>query len=218
MSKLKERLESLYRLAKLSDEETKLLEANKLDDARLNEVRTASFLLLHTARIKGVQVKFVFSGEEKVRDKGSSGTRPFQTPVPGDLDDFFGDFVRSVQEATNARQAQEKKRIRQEARESEERRARAKYGSVDDVFGRPWPVDPGPVSVDPGPFERPPPVKKQRSNSDTEVPRIKSKYEGRCSVCMKMYKINDEVWWIRGVGCSHVACGYEDLQKVASGV
>ncbi len=60
MSKLKERLESLYRLAKLTDDEIKLLDANKLDDGRLNEVRTASFLLLHTARTKGVRIKFIF--------------------------------------------------------------------------------------------------------------------------------------------------------------
>jgi hypothetical protein len=212
MSKLKEKLESLYRLAKLTDEEIKLLDANKLDDARLNEVRTASFLLLHTARTKGVKVKFVF--ESDTRDKGSTPpvSSPFRRGAPdtgATMDDLFSELFRQAAHAKTSQDAARRERERVEAlkeerreREREARAREAREREEAEKFTRPQ--------------SQPSGKRRTSSSGGGKVPVIESQYDGVCLACGRPYKAGERVWWVRHIGCSHFDCGYEALQKMVA--
>lgn len=233
MSKLKERLESLYRLAKLTDDEIKLLDANKLDDGRLNEVRTASFLLLHTARTKGVRIKFIFDDV-----KASPTSSPSMSSRPYPDSEFFRD-IEEVFHATELRKKAHDEHIRraeQRAREVKENRERAERETAArraSSSGPPIPrqkIDINAAKVRErvareaedalfgDDFQRPQsqPSKKGWAR-DSATPLIQSQYDGVCLACGKAYKSREQVWWVRNVGCSHFACGSDVLKNMASG-
>jgi len=214
MSKLKEKLESLYRLAKLTDDEIKLLDANKLDDGRLNEVRTASFLLLHTARTKGVRIKFIFD------DVKSAPSRPDDVDFYAGFDFFLDEIQRKAREAAakDAKRREELERQQREAREKSERDRQRERGPFPrertDSIGAP--SSPSYFKVDDY-FQRPQSQPSEKSRVNAATPLIQSQYVGVCLTCGKGYKKGEQVWWIRSVGCSHFECGADDLRNVASG-
>lgn len=238
MSKLKERLESLYRLAKLTDDEIKLLDANKLDDGRLNEVRTASFLLLHTARTKGVRIKFIF---DDVKASPTSSPSMSSRPYPGPFYEN-SEFFRDMEEFLHATELRKKahdehiRRAEQRAREVKENRERAERETAArraSSSGPPIPrqkIDINAAKVRErvareaedalfgDDFQRPQsqPSKKGWAR-DSATPLIQSQYDGVCLACGKAYKSREQVWWVRNVGCSHFACGSDVLKNMASG-
>ena len=233
MSKLKERLESLYRLAKLTDDEIKLLDANKLDDGRLNEVRTASFLLLHTARTKGVRIKFIF--DDVKASPTSSPSIGSARPYPD------SEFFRDIEEVFHATELRKKahdehiRRAEQRAREVKENRERAERETAArraSSSGPPIPRQKIDINAKVrervareaedalfgDDFQRPQsqPSKKGWAR-DSATPLIQSQYDGVCLACGKAYKSREQVWWVRNVGCSHFACGSDVLKNMASG-
>lgn len=238
--KVLDKLKKLYGLAKLSDDERALYADGKLDDGRLNEARTAAFLLIHTARTNGIKVTFTpANAPSKPRDHGSmprSGS--YGGGGTDDLGDMFADMMRQAVYAARQRseQAMQEERMR---REEVDRRARAEAQEIRNrsvreaqqkakthAHGHPFVVTDDPFKPDPFfdsmntgmPFKRP----QSRPNPKYPPPRaepnapplITSKFPGVCLTCRKLYVAGEKVWWVRNVGAAHEACGYDELLRV----
>ncbi len=95
MSKLADKLQRLLALATLKEGEDR-------NDGRVNEARTASFLLLKTCQDNGVRISFKLPPEK--REPGPAFD-PDATHGPGtvNFEDFFTAFFRSQQAAETKR-------------------------------------------------------------------------------------------------------------------
>lgn len=200
MSKLRAKLESLYGLAKLSPDELKAYEEGTLDSGRLNEARTASFLLLHTARTKGVRLKFILNSDGAAEFESPPAPPPEppkppprpepQRPEPpprrpdptggGFWGNWQGDmFDEMFREASRQRTAKA-----EEERRAQERAARGPH---------------------------------RKHEGGEPPPRVAAAIPGVCVACGNLYGAGERVWWVRSVGATHEACGYEPLRRKASG-
>jgi hypothetical protein len=189
-TKLREKLERLYRLAILREEEEN-------DEGRQNEARTSAFLLIKIARENGVKIVFKVPQEKSVTTNDASSryphaSRPSASPFKG-FDDFirrggsadaFEELFRDMQRKVN----EEKERVARADRQRKE-----------------------------SPFKPPQRQKATRSRSkSTRVPLTKANYAGICRVCKQSYDVGSSVWWVQSWGCSHEACGYEELVRQAA--
>ncbi len=117
MSKLQDKLSRLLALATLKEGEAD-------NDARVNEARTASFLLLKTCQDNGVKIRFVLPAEKREpafprEPMFNNDARPQGPPV--DFGNFVQDFFRNQQRTPE--DAMREAVRREEARREEERRA-----------------------------------------------------------------------------------------------
>ncbi len=61
----------------------------------------------------------------------------------------------------------------------------------------------------PPPPKEPPPPPPRRNSTEFPV-RINAKFGGFCRVCLLRYEEGDRIYWMRGDGCSHLACGWPE--------
>lgn len=219
-NKVLSKLQALYRLATLNDEEQKEFDAGKLDEARMNEARTASFLLLNHARVNSVKLKFEVPRQAPTPVKQQENRSPHPwwagkqgnwaaDPTDGSIFDMFRDLDNILR-----KQAEEVKR--KEASRQKVRGAGVDQVIIDDPI---CDDDIGPTpfgSAKDGAASRPQSRPSKRYPSTGAPPLIESKFQNYCKVCGKVYQIGDQVWWVRSVGCSHKDCGYEQLRDIAS--
>lgn len=207
-NKLLKKLEAFYKLAIIQPHE-------EGDDARLNEARTSAYLLIKTARENGVRIKFLVPPPERKK----SDPPPRRPPDPGSAphvywgvdpmrgnwstgDDPFGDLFTEVlrQEAQRRAQEQAARDRERAARESADFRRR--NAPKDPPFTRPQ-------SQGSGRYDKRP------AGGGDRPPIITAAFGGICHTCNRRIGAGERVYWVRAVGISHEACGYEDLREVA---
>jgi hypothetical protein len=187
-NKVMARLKQLYELTKIRPEEED-------DKGRLEEARTASYVLLKYARENGVKVKFEVPKAEASPPKVAvdHGTyagawNPYQArvevPITGDFDDLFK-YVRDAQSQAHARNRADAQARAQHVASAKRRAEEAKRAqSSEERFeqdGR------GKVEMD-------------------EPVLLTAKFSNPCRHCGKKYEAGAHVWWRRGIGCVHQGC------------
>lgn len=191
-NRLLKKLEALYKLAILRPEE----EGN---EGRVNEARTSAFLLIKMARENGVKVSFRVPKPEPGVHRDTVSSYPRRPRGVGDpgvttggpyhgFDDFFRRAGFAGASASIF--------------EDLFREAAADYGGV----------DPGKPDSEFRRSQRPTSAPSSRHRT-VAPPLITSRYEGTCRTCRKKYGQGVRVYWIEGFGCSHEACGFEELLK-----
>jgi hypothetical protein len=241
-NKLRLKLERLYKLAILREEEEK-------DESRHNEARTSAFLLIKIARENGVKIIFKVPPQKEApppppttsRYEGvrwanpSTAPRRPTGPVRNPFNDFFSgagadvfeDMFRDMNRRQQEEQAERERRDRETRKRREEARQEPFVGAdtyaetARDHERRPGESDEEYrerlldllKSQGPG-FKRP--QRQNKKSTRGAPPLIVAKYAGVCRVCRKQYNLGDGVYWIQGWGCSHEACGYEELMKQAA--
>lgn len=166
-----------------------LRDGEEADEGRQNEARNAAFLLLKTARENGVQVKFIVPKAEPKPVPGPDSFSSFfwkQGPRQDPFASYAGGFDPDFK----------------------------KY--VDDMLRGQGVKFPNARSDPFKPPERSTKSKpKSKSASSGAPPLIYAKHPGRCVKCGSAFDVGHTVYWVRSVGCSHEACGYEELRRVA---
>jgi hypothetical protein len=77
------------------------------------------------------------------------------------------------------------------------------------THSRPAP-DPPPRRDPPRPQQPPPRPPPPRDDTMSRPLIIAAKFGGFCKVCLLRYEEGDRIYWMRGSGCSHYACGWDE--------
>jgi hypothetical protein len=183
-NKILEKLKRLYALAVLREEELG-------NEARENEARTAAFLLLKLSRENGVKIRF-----EVPKANPTTATVPSRRSVQTDFvsrprygvhnAEAFSSFMDDL--------------LRQSGVRRREAGRNVVYEVVKEVMETPSPFIP--------PNRR---TKKRKASVSEKYSPIIAKWQGICRVCGNPYMKGTDVYWVRGVGCAHEACGFERL-------
>ncbi len=182
MSSLGDKLKRLLALATLRPGEED-------DESRVNEARTASFLLIKTVQENGVRMKFILpsaSAKTTVKSPPESQERGMaaiyaDTDSPDIYDIFVSSGLRDIFERLQ-REAERQKRAEAQARANREA-----------------------AREEASPFRAP------RGPYNTYAAEgsvlLSSKFAGRCRKCEGHYNLGERVWWMKGEGCRHERCG-----------
>jgi hypothetical protein len=184
-NKLLEKLQKLYRLALLNENEAE-------DPTRQNEARTAAFLLLKTARENGVKIKF------EVPRQANAPRRP--TTIEGvrvDPGDIFEGFMKDVVEEAARRRAAGEGPFGSPFRPPP---ARGRRPPSQGWSGSP-PVDDfsGGVAQ---------PRKSHFSRSDCVIVEVRVNGNRDCAVCGEVIQSGLMAWMLQGFGFAHRGLNY----------
>lgn len=214
MSKLGDKLKRLLQLATIREGEEE-------NEGRMNEARTAAFLLLRECQKSGVKISFQIPREaapapppppppvyqpprpSSQRPQTSShAANPFGGSAFGGFygnggADIFEEILRNMNDHVRRREAASppppQPKINVDIPQWPE-----------GTFTRPTRAKPRPVRGEWG------------ANANPDAPPIiRAKYGKRCRECGEPYAVGESVYWVRGGGCSHIACGYEKLKEIA---